>query len=288
MNILKLYLLFSFLGFLNYRCFGIFGAGDIVYDPANVTQTINVLKATESQLDKLGSLLGISTSQLDMLTNLAISIGQSSNTRNINPILSQEQLSNTLSSNNGYSNSNLNALMNSNGVLDAFLGMSLDQWTQIFENPLNYYRNVMINPAINRIGYDSNLSQPTVAYAQWYANQSPEDRANLSIKFENDINELLNSDWLEETKTRKINLQELAIQSKSAQDNSTNATNLSDQQRSQNQLNSINNEILIESATQASAAQDAILRTASLENENLQNIINTKRDSTEVFLNLDH
>jgi hypothetical protein len=286
MKIINICLIFIVILFFKNNCYAIFGAGDLVYDPANVAQTINVVKAAQSQLDKLGSILGISTNQLDMLTNLVSYIGNSSNLRSVNHILNQQELLDLFSSDPNYKNSNLNALLNSNGILDAFLGMSMDQWILAIENPTDFYRKALINPAINRLGSTSGLSNPTITYTQWYATQTPDDKINLNFKIQNDINDLMNSDWLGESKTRIINLQELATRSKSALNNATNATTLADQQRSQGQLESINNDILIESAAQNASGQQAVLRTSALNNKNLQQMINNKRDENMLILNL--
>jgi len=275
--------------FLTYESntYAIFGAGDLVYDPANVAQTINVVKAAQSQLDKLGSLLGISTSQLDMLTNLTKFVGNSSNLQSTNHILTQNELYDIFKSDPAFQNGNLTALVNTYGILDAFLGISMDQWTLAIESPMNYYRKALINPAINRLGSSSGLTQPTIDYTKWYADQTSEDKVNLNIKVQNDITDLMNSDWLAESKTRIINLQELAARSKSALNSATNATNLADQQRSQGQLQSINNDIMIESAAQSASSQQALLRTSSQQNKNLQQMINDKRDADLLILNLE-
>ncbi len=276
------------LSILYNNSYAIFGAGDVVYDPANVAQTINVVKAAQSQLDRLGSLLGISTNQLDTLTNLTKSFGDSSNLNRINHILTPKDLSDILNTNPAYHNYNLNTLVDINGILDAFLGISFDGWIEAIENPLNFYSASLINPAISRIGASTGIPNPTIAYTQWYATQTINDKANLNLKMQNDITDLMNTDWFSESKTRKINLQELATRSKYAENNSANATTLTDQQRSQGQLGSINNEILIETAAQTVAAQEAVLRTTALENKNLQQIINSERNIAEIELNLDN
>src|SRR5687767_11934100 len=53
----------------------IFGVGDIVFDPSNTAETINVLRQAQEQLNRLGSLLGVSTQQLDQLLELTTAIG---------------------------------------------------------------------------------------------------------------------------------------------------------------------------------------------------------------------
>ena len=54
----------------------VFGVGDVVYDPANTTQTINVLRQAQQEFDRLGTLLGVSTRQFDQLVRLSTAVGK--------------------------------------------------------------------------------------------------------------------------------------------------------------------------------------------------------------------
>jgi hypothetical protein len=284
----KLYFLILLFLYFNcsFKCYAIFGAGDIVFDPANVAQTINVLKAAQGQLDMLGTILGISTKQLDQLTNLAFALGNSTDSKSISPALTDLQINDILKFTPGYDTLNLNKLFDKNGILDAFMGVSLKQWIQAVENPTNFYRQNMINSALARIGSNADLTSPTIAYTEWYSSLSLDERHILNDKANADLSDLLNSYWLGESKTRLVNLQELSVQSKAAYDESIKAASLSDQHRTQTQLEGITNNILLEAASQTESGQETVIRTNIAENVSMQNLLGANRDSSEIVLNI--
>ncbi len=283
-----IFILWSFCFFITCRSsLAILGTGDIVYDPANVAQTINVLKAAEAQLDRLGTLLGVSTRQLDQLTGLAIAIGNAKDSIQTSSLINGSLISASLNEVPDIQTTSVNTLFDTNGLLDAFMGMKLDQWIMAIEKPTDYYRREMINPAIARIGSSSGLTTTAIDYTQWYAAQTSEDQSNLSPKVEYDISNLLDSQWLAETKTRRINLQQLSVQAKQASDTANSAANLSDLQRTEVQLGKVTNEILIETAAQAASSQESSLRTNAAQSKSFQNLLNTNRDSALILLNND-
>src|SRR5580700_3871651 len=106
----------------------LFGVGDVVYDPANTAETINVLRQTEQEFDRLGSLLGVSTGQLDQLLLLAAAIGNSGEASAWASPPSLDLLAAKLRALSGLEDSDLEALFNSAGMLDAFLGLSPSEW----------------------------------------------------------------------------------------------------------------------------------------------------------------
>ncbi len=288
MKNIGIFILWSFCFFITCRpSLAILGTGDIVYDPANVAQTINVLKAAEAQLDRLGTLLGVSTRQLDQLTGLAIAIGNAKDSIQTSSLINGSLISASLNEVPDIQTTSVNTLFDTNGLLDAFMGMKLDQWIMAIEKPTDYYRREMINPAIARIGSSSGLTTTAIDYTQWFAAQTSEDQSNLSPKVEYDISNLLDSQWLAETKTRRINLQQLSVQAKQASDTANSAANLSDLQRTEVQLGKVTNEILIETAAQAASSQESSLRTNAAQSKSFQNLLNTNRDSALILLNND-
>jgi hypothetical protein len=166
------------------------------------------------------------------------------------------------------------------------MGVSLKQWIQAVENPTNFYRQNMINSALARIGSNADLTSPTIAYTEWYSSLSLDERHILNDKANADLSDLLNSYWLGESKTRLVNLQELSVQSRAASDESIKAASLSDQQRTQTQLEGITNNILLEAASQTESGQETVIRTNIAENVSMQNLLGANRDSSEIVLNI--
>ena len=248
----------------------LFGVGDIVFDPENTAQTIKVLEAAQQQLDRLGSLLGVSTQQLDQLLALTKTVGNSGEASAFAQPLSPSQIQVSFNSIPGLQGSNLSALFNTNGQLDVFMGVPLDQWTQAVQSPNDYYRNILVNPAIERIGGSAGMSEPEIAYTQWYAARSPEDQANLSVRASVDLSNLLTNGFLQSTKQRRVNLQGLSSANQDAQNKAASAQTLADQQHAQSQLGANTNAILLESATQNATASEAAVRAVHAQSQLLQ------------------
>jgi hypothetical protein len=268
------------------RCLALFGVGDVVYDPANVAQTINLLHQAQQEFDRLGSLLGVSTQQFDQLVQLAVAIG---NTRESAPYLSSPspaQIQALVQANPGQQNASLGALYNSNNQLDAFMGVTLEQWTQAIGNPQAFYRSVLINPAIARIGASAGLASPAISYLQWYAARSPEDQYNFAPRAAADVSNLLNGDWLQNGQQRRLNLQGLAAANQDAQAKASAAQTLTDQAHVQAQFQANANAILLESAVQAGEAHEAVLRSVSSQNQAMQEEAQARRNADAIRLDL--
>ena len=262
----------------------IFGVGDIVFDPNNTAQTINLLHQAQQEFDRLGSLLGVSTQQFDQLVSLTTAIGNATEAAPFLQPLSPVQLQDIVRTIPGLEEASLAALFNTTGQLDAFMGVPLDQWTQAVENPGSYYRSILVSPAIARVGTSAGLTAAAVAYAQWYAQRSPEDRYNLGGGASVDFSNLMAGDWLQESRQRRVNLQGLAAGSQDAQAKAAKAQTLADQQHAQAQLSGNTNAILLESAAQATNANEAAVRAVAAQSRLLQDENEARRNGEELRL----
>jgi hypothetical protein len=264
--------------------YGLFGAGDIVFDPSNTAQTINVLRQAQQQFDRLGTLLGVSTRQFDQLVNLAAALGNPAEAAAFAQPLSPAQLQSAVRALPGLQDADLAALLDPNGLLDAFMGVPLAQWAQAVENPNAYYRAILVDPAIARVGAAAGLASPAIAYAQWYAARSPEDQANLSTRAAVDLSNLLEGDWLQNAKQRRVNLQALAAGEQDAGARADRAQTLADQQHAQSQLSANANAILLQSAVQNADAGEAAVRAIHAQNQILQDQDESRRNAEEMRL----
>lgn len=266
------------------RANALFGAGDVVYDPANVAETINVLHAAQAQFDRLGAMLGVSTQQFDQLVSLAAAVGNAGESSPFLQSLSPRELQGLVQNIPGLEKADLKALFATDGALDAFMGVPLSQWAQAVENPNAFYRSILVDSAIARVGQSAGLSPPAVAYAQWYAARSPQDRYNLASRASSDFANLLADDWLGNAMQRRINLQALSAASQSAQGKASEAKTLADGQHAQAQLSAGTNQILIESAAQAVNAQETAVRAAGAQNQILTEQNEARRNAAEMQL----
>lgn len=260
------------------------GAGDIVFDPANTAQTINVLRETQQQFDRLGTILGVSTRQLDQLVSLAAAVGNPAQSPAILQAATLDQLQAAVRGVPGLEDADLGALLNPNGELDAFEGVPAGQWQQAVETPVGYYRDILVDPAIARIGAAAGLPAPAIAYAQWYAARSPEDRQNLGAAPAGDISGILTADWLQQSRQRRVNLQGLAAASRDAQSKAASAHNLSEQGLAQAQLSAGTNSILLEAAAQNADASEAASRQLGAQGRLLQEQEDARRKADQMRL----
>ena len=268
------------------RSRALFGVGDIVFDPANTAQTINVLRQAQQQFDRLGSLLGVSTRQFDQLVQLAAAVGNSAESAGFGGVLSAAQLQALVRAVPGLAAADLGALLNPTGQLDAFLGVPLPQWAQAVEHPTAFYRDLLVAPALARLGEAAGWSQPTQAYVQWYAARSAEDQRNLGPRAASDFAHLLNQDWLGAAQTRRVNLQALAASGQAAEAAAARAATLADQQHAQAQLSGRTNQILLEAAAQSGEAQEAAVRASGAQSRLLEDQSDARRDSAEMALDV--
>jgi hypothetical protein len=262
----------------------LFGVGDIVFDPTNTAQTINVLHETQQQFDRLGSILGVSTQQFDQLVQLTSALGNALEAAPYRLGGTPAELQQAVQSIPGLEAANLGALFNPNGLLDAFMGVPEGQWVQSVQNPSGYFRDVLVNPAIERLGAAAGLSPSTVAYAQWYAARSPEDRNSLGAAAAADFSGLLAGDWLGNALQRRVNLDGLAASSQNAGTQAGRAQTLMDQQHAQTQVSSATNSILLESAAQNADAAEVSVRAAGAQNRILEDQGEAQRDAGEMRL----
>lgn len=264
----------------------IFGVGDVVFDPENTAQTINVLLQTEQEVQQLGTLLGVSTQQLTALLQLGSSIGNAAEATSYSQPLTPIQLQASIGSIPGLQGSSLNALFNTNGQLDVFMGVPLSAWTQSVQSPNDYYRTILVDPAIERVGGSVGMSTPEVAYTQWYAARTPEDQYNLRTTASVDLASLLTNGWLQTTQQRRVNLQALASANQDAQTKGAQSQTLTDQQHAQNQASTTTNSILLETAAQNAGANEAVIRAVHAQAELLSDQTEAQRNADQLRLNL--
>ena len=260
------------------------GVGDIVFDPTATAQAINLLHQSQQEFDRLGSLLGVSTRQYDQLLNLATALGNAAESASYATTTSPAQLQAAVRALPGLPDADLGALFNASGVLDAFMGVPPDRWTQAVENPNGYFQSILIDPAIARVGAATGLSQPAIAYAQWYAARSPEDQLNLGSRAAADLSAMLAAGWLGEARSRRVNLQALAAETQGDGARAGRAQTLADQQHAQARLSTGTNAILLESAVQNAEAGETTVRALHTQAQILQEEGDSRRNAEEMRL----
>lgn len=265
------------------RSHALFGVGDIVYDPANVAQTINLVGEAQQEFNRLGSLLGVSTQQLNQLLLLALSLGNGNEANGFAQPATPAQLQAALQAIPGLEQADLGTLLRGDGQLDAFLGLPVSSWLAAVQHPDQLYRAAVVLGATERAALTPGTANST-GYAQWLASKTPEDQTNLASRSVADVAGLLSTGWLDQAQSRRTNLQALASAAHSAEAASTSAKTVSDQENAHAQLTAQTNRILLETAVQAAGAQDSLVRAAAAQSQLLQSAAEERRDAAEIAL----
>lgn len=263
----------------------IFGVGDIVFDPTNTAETIKVLAQTQQQVQRLGALLGVSTQQLDQLVQVTNALGNASDAATFARPQSLGQIQSLLHGIPGFEHIDVSKLFNSAGQLDIFMGITFDQWVQAVQRPTDFFRNALVTPAIDRIGHAAGLTQPEIAYAQWYAARAPTDHYNLGGRAAVDFSNLLASRWLEAASERRVNLQALSAATKSAETKASSARTLVEQEHAQVQITAQTNAIALETAAQNADANETTIRAMHAQNRLLEAQSEAQRNADALRLN---
>jgi len=267
------------------RARALFGVGDIVYDPTAVAQMVNLVKQAEQQYDRLGSMLGVSTRQLDQLVQLAVALGNPTEAAAFSRAATPGELQALVQAIPGLEAAQINQLLRPDGTLDAFLGLSVADWVAAVENPETYYRQALLQPTSARIGGSStNTNLSSANYTQWLSGLSAEDQLNLAPRAASDLAGVMSAEWLQNARTRKTNLQTLAAGNQADAQTAAQAQTLADQTNAHAKLSVRTNQILLEAATQTAAAQEATLRAVGAQHTLLGADHDERRDAAEMLL----
>jgi len=247
------------------RSYALFGVGDIVYDPTSVAQIINVVNQAKQQYDRLGSMLGVSTRQLDQLVALATALGNPAEAAAFSRAATPGELQALVQAIPGLESASINQLLRPDGTLDVFLGLTVANWAAAIENPETYYRQALLQAAAARLGNDltttataTTPSTLTAAnYTQWLSGKSAEDQLNLAPRSTADLAGVMTA---------------------------AQAQTLSDQTNAHAKLSVRTNQILLETATQTAAAQEATLRAVGAQHTLLGAEYDARRDTAEMML----
>ncbi|HEX3728436.1 MAG TPA: hypothetical protein VHV47_01435 [Opitutaceae bacterium] len=257
----------------------VFGVGDVVYDPANTTQTINLLRQAQQEFDRLGSLLGVSTKQLDQLLALAAAVGNPAEAVAFAQAATPSELQALVRTVPGLGDADLTALFNPQGWLDAFLGLPVAQWDEAVGRPNAAAAGLWSGAALERSG-----TAAPANYAQWYAGRTPEDQYNLARRAAADFSDLLAGAWLQQSRERRVRLEALAAAAGSDRGRAGQAKTSADQQRAQAQLSARANDILLQASVEAAETGEAQVRAAQTQTELLREASESRRNAEEMAL----
>jgi hypothetical protein len=266
------------------RSRALFGVGDIVYDPASVAQTINLVQQAQQAYDRLGSLLGVSTRQFDQLVQLNLALGNPAEAAAFAQAATPAELQALIQSIPGLEQAQLSTLFRPDGQLDVFLGLSVANWAAAVENPERFYQQAATATAATRSGASLTTPLSAATYAQWWTAESAEDQRNLAPHAAADLAAVMGAEWLQSSRTRKTNLQSLAAGNQTDAQSAGQAQTLADQGKAQAKLSVRTNQILLEQAAQSTAAQEATLRSVSAQQTVAESAQEERRNAAALLL----
>jgi len=272
------------LGCWPLRSRALFGVGDIVYDPASVAQTINLVQQARQAYDRLGSLLGVSTQQFDQLVQLNLALGNPAEAAAFASAATPAELQALIQTIPGLEQAQLSTLFRPDGQLDAFLGLSVANWAAAVENPERWYQQAATLPAATHSGASLAAPLSAAAYAQWWTARSAEDQRNLAPQAAADLAAIMAAEWLQNSRTRQTNLQGLAAGNQTDAQSAGQAQTLVDQGKAQAKLSERTNQILLEHSAQSTSAQEATLRSVSAQQTVLESEQEERRNAAALLL----
>ena len=147
--------------------------GALVSDLSTLAQTVKILDANTQQLTQLGNILGVSTDQLNSLRTISQSIGTAETILSYGNKLSPAQLSSMISSIPGLEDTDLSKLFGSNGALNLFSQIPLNQWGDMIQNPQNYYTQMLMSQAVQYVGGQAGLTPTEIQFVDYLRQQDP-------------------------------------------------------------------------------------------------------------------
>ena len=175
----SLYLLVIVTILLPCRSFALFGVGDIVFDPTAFVQLVQTYGNEVSQLEQLGSMVGLNTQQLGTLNAINSAVGVVSG--NVSPnTITGNQLA-ALSQGLGIdANGALSTVFQNSGpfagALDVFMGMNMDTFRNTQSAPWHALETWAVNQSLGELGASVGLNSNEVAFTEHIASMDPATR----------------------------------------------------------------------------------------------------------------
>jgi hypothetical protein len=258
------YLLILFLAVSGFspRAFALFGVGDIVFDPSNYAEIIQLYNEGRQQVDSLSGILGINTQQLTTMNGVLSSMGTAGNLTNFPTGISQNQLLSLVQGQLGVQGMDLSSIgkfLNPTGVFDVFLGQPTSQWQQMVSSPLGYFGSTLRSDATTRIGGNIGQTPPEIAYTQWVGAMTPSEVSANSTGITLTASQLLLNDYYQDAQTRHNTLSAFDAKISTDKANGGQATTVNQLLASENAQSQTSNELLLNLTKEQQRHQEILL-----------------------------
>lgn len=259
-----------FAAFIFSPVIALFGVGDIVFDPQNFSQTVKIVAQYEQQLQKLATIIGIETGQLETVTAVQKAIGNASDFANFPRNPSSNDVLGFMRKVPGLEGAGLGdvgKLFNSAGVLDLFMGTSVQDWKRMVQDPSDYFGNTLMNRATERIGGELGMNQSEIGFSKWVGQMDDSQRRSNRSNIASAAADYMLERWYKSAKDREAARQEQAARNAAIKETADKASTQNEMLAAQSALMNETNNILLKSAAESSQARDNIITQAQRDNE---------------------
>lgn len=180
----------------------------IVNDVLNTLETSKVLTQNMALVEKASKALNVSTEQFNQLKSINKVMGDASNIAKYGKSYSVGKLAGIVGQIPGMEGFDVGKILKSNGALDLFSGIPLDQWSKLVKDPNNYYRGMLTSKAIGTVGKSVGLTSRETNYVDWLRRQ---DKSYVDgVYASKQMADMALDRWLDETEQRKKSMQTLS------------------------------------------------------------------------------
>ncbi len=245
-----------------------------VVDAPGLLQAVENYRAMEKQIKALGSIAGVNDEQLASLNKLVSFVGRSANASQNSQYMTPAQLGDFIRHVPGLENVDVGSMFNTNGALNMFSDIPVGAWNDILSNPNTYYRGMLRNRAISKVGADIGLTGNETQFLEWVNQQDPQyiNKARAAQS----LGDLMVDRYLDETKKRRERLQALSEQSNKVTEDASKPTNtLTETSAGQTKVIGVQTNVQIETGKQITDGNNAVVlslnnNTATIEEGNRQ------------------
>ena len=226
-----------------------------VVDLSNLAQAAKILQANQNQINKLGSILGVNTQQLDQLRNLTTAIGNAQNVSNYGKYYTPADIAGMIGKIPGLEGLNIESVFKSSGALDLFSKIPLNQWDKMVKDPYNYYTQMLMDKAIEAVGEDIGLNSREIQFVSYLKRQNPKYLNKEQAARE--LADIMLDRWQQEAKERRATLQALSDSTNEIAKKASSENTLLGQFAGQTAVDNQGVKVALAAAEQADAAATA-------------------------------
>lgn len=248
-----------------------------VFDAASFAQLITMYDQNTTMIGKLGGILGVNNQQLSTLNQMRTAIGSVQNISGRDPSsLTSRQLQ-ALTNGFGLSDSGqVSRLYQSSGpfsgALDAFMGVSINDFRNNQGGPLSALSRSLVNASIASIGGQVGLTSPEIAFTQQVASMDENTRSRNKVGIATGLANLTVDRFYQAAEQRRLQMQAEANIAQQAATRAANSTSLNETAAANAEIAAANARLQAAAAVQTNEANETLIIQADRSNQVLESM----------------